>query len=181
MKILFLDSYYENVIEHLMGLPRAPEPDAEPCVKTRWLNEQCHGTADYWERAVNALGHEAWTVVVNAPWFQHDNQPEEIDVAVFQNVADRKLINVTAAKKVAFCSYAASDDDLRGWDAVFTSFPHQVNRIQGLSPCHYLQLAFDPVAVERVMELRPKVSTFWGDSPATVPRDLWLTFVGGLG
>ena len=172
MKILFLDSYYENVIEHLMGLPGSPDPDAEPWTKTRWLNEQCHGTADYWERAVKAMGHEAWTVVLNAPWCNDSWHvlPDRPDVVVFQNVADRKGTDFVGSKKVAFCSYAASDEDLQGWDAVFTSFPHHVNRIQSLgSPCHYLQLAFDPVAVERTK------------AAGAFPRDLWLTFVGGLG
>lgn len=191
MKMLFLDSYYENVIEALMGLPDAPGPDAGPWEKTRWLNQQCHGTADYWERAVKAMGHEAWTVVTNAPWCNvaqlslardRHSLPERPDVVVFQNVADRAGTDFVGSKKVAFCSYAASDDDLRGWDAVFTSFPHYVDRIAQLgSPCHYMQLAFDPIAVERTTAAQPKVSGFFGDAPAAIERDLWLTFIGGLG
>ena len=184
MKILFLDSYYENVIEHLMGFPNAPSPDAGPWEKTVWLNQQCHGTADYWERAVRSLGHEAWTVVLNAPWCKNCLYvlPERPDVVVFQNVADRAGTDFVGSKKVAFCSYAASAEDLRGWDAVFTSLPNQVSRIISLgSPCHYLQLAFDPVAVERTVASQPKRDTFWGTLPEPIQRDLWLTFVGGLG
>jgi len=194
MKILFLDSYYENVVEHLMGLPGAPEPDAERWTKTKWLNEQCHGTADYWERAVKALGHEAATLVLNAPWnnprdliaeqyFDEQNRRFEPDVMVYQNVADRSgYYGEPACKHVAFCSYAANDVDLRGWDAVFTSFPHHVDRIRNAgSPCHYLQLAFDPIAVERTKAAQPMIPGFWGDVPTPIQRDLWLTFVGGLG
>lgn len=193
MNILFLDSYYENVIEHLMGRPDAPPPDADPWTKTKWLNQQCHGTADYWERVVKALGHEAWTIVENAPWIKNGGAvdfPKPPDVVVCQNVADRRFLQNSpgtldgrsAVKKVAFCSYRASDDDLRGWDAVFTSFPHQVERIRSLgSPCYYLQLAFDPVAAERTLARRQKIASPVGEYPQPIFRDLWLTFVGGVG
>lgn len=189
MKILFLDSYYENVIESIMGRPDAPSPDAEPDVKTKWLNEQCHGTADYWERAVKAKGHEAWTIVVNTPWtpsYWVSELYEKIDtpdVVVYQNVSDRHKwqFQDKKTKKVAFCSYRANREDLIGWDAVFTSFPHKVEWMQSLSPTHYLQLAFDPIAEERTRQREPNFMGFWGPIPQSIFRSEWLTFAGGIG
>lgn len=158
MRFTWLDNWYENAWRAFL---RSGE------------KEWCHGTADFWDVALKAAGHESTTLLQN-------NEPDIIDAAkqfdseviCVQNVGlwQPHLLKARGfrGKCVAFCSYAAERQNLHGWDCVFTSFQWLQKRLQADGQRSvWLPLAFGRPVLDRVKQ------------PAK--RDLDVTFVGGLG
>ena len=174
MKFFIIDAYYPDAIchfdEHIGWQPQR-------LTRSQWLSRECfHGTADYWETALAALGHEAVTHVFEDGPKADKNLDLAIryhkpDVICSQNVgrfnATRLQEFHSTAKLVGFCSYAADVKNLIGFDVVFSSFPWLVENLnKNGQRAVYMPLAFGKSVLEHVTQ------------PG---KDLPLTFVGGAG
>lgn len=135
-----------------------------------------HGTADFWDVALRAAGHESITFAMNAYRDAFDTANvaagDSPDVVCVQNAGRWPAHSLKwlkpRTKTVAFCSYAAEFEDLRGFDCVFTSFPWFADFLNKKGQkAVYLPLAFGRPILERV--------------PYSGPRDIPVAFFGGLG
>lgn len=157
MRFLFLDDVYPEAWKLLGDSVR-----------------ELHGTADHWDIALRAAGHESGTFLENASpgkWHTAAGDPRP-DVVCVQNVGRWPVEKIAQGVhyntlRVAFVSYRASDEAMTGWDCVFTSFPWLVDHLEKLGQrVEFLPLAFGSSIIDRV---EPQV------------RDLPLTFIGGIG
>lgn len=132
MRIVFCDHWYE---EAFRDWKRKGGP-------------KLHGTAQHWDDALTKAGHECTTIVKN----------EESDIIAKAQSMNPAVIcseniglwnaaflreKFPKAKIVGFCSYAASDENLRGWDVLFSSFAWRVTELRDAGVnAKYLPLAF---------------------------------------
>ena len=163
MKTLWLDHWYEDAYA-------AWQKTGGP-----WL----HGTADYWDVALRADGHDSRTHLINSdPNWQVTFSEFKPDVVCSQSIGRwgaydgsplSEFRRFTGCKLVGFCSYRADEQTYLGWDCLFTSFPWLVDHARSLGVrCEYMPLAFGRPVLDRIGEL-PK------------ERDIPVAFVGGLG
>ena len=135
-----------------------------------------HGTADYWDVALRAAGHESETFVRNSfstiTEMLNAARAHTPDIIVSEDVArftsSQLRYEFPAAKLVAFCSHRADDSALLGWDAVLSSFKWMPDHCASIGVrCEYLPLAFGRPVLDRV--------------PPAKERDIPVCFIGGLG
>lgn len=188
-RIVFIDTYYP---EAMAAVERRPE--ASYAGVLRQLLDLRFGTADFVSSAMRRAGWDASDVVANskalANRFLVESQPARKgqlsdldyslaliasygpDVVAVQNVSvlprDALIrlrdLGITLA---LFASYAmAADAPVDAYDVLFTSFPHYQELYGSRVRVVVLPLAFAPEATAGL------------DLP---PRDLPVTFVGGLG
>lgn len=157
MSFLFIDHYYQGALDFFYRtnpeLSKSP-----PCKQQSWLLEQCHGTSDYWERALRAEGHSAATIIAGYGMTAPDLRGRFAhlpDVICCQNINQYRAetfegvssVNFGRPLKVGFCSYAAPPEALEGWDVVFTSFPWLAR--ENPSKVRFLPLAFGTKVLAR--------------------------------
>jgi spore maturation protein CgeB len=190
MRVLIIDTCYDAFLASHYGL--SPGLEKRPYAEQwRRLMDTFFGTADAYSHFLGALGHEAHEVVVNcdplqAAWAdEHDlngASREQVllaqvgefdpDVLYLQNLhvlSDDTMATLrrTGALVVGqIASEAPSDDRLRMYDLLLTSFPHFVERFRSAGvDAEYFRIGFDP-----------RVLAALGEAPTT--HD--VVFVGAL-
>lgn len=161
---IFADNWYDGAYRDAVSRGARTVDD---------LNYTCHGTADGWDIALRAAGHESYTVIDNlAPDVMESVLQLKPTYQCCQNVGrwngEWWHMRGLDCPLIGFCSYAADTADLRGYDLVLTSFPWYVEELKasGIN-AHYLPLAFQASVLRRV--------------PTPPERDIPVSFVGGLG
>ena len=136
--------------------------------------DNCFGTSNYWDLALAPHGHKSTTVIANrhserlVDWLRtvsHDVIVSR-EAGRWNGTALRQAF--PRAKLVAFASHWVEDENLKGFDVVFSSFPLMPERCRKLGVrCEYLPLAFGRKVLDLV-------------SPPS-ERDIPVAFFGGLG
>lgn len=189
-KILFLDSYYPQV---LTDLPITYSYED----RIRQLGRLMFGTSDFYSHAFKKMGWEAADLVVNDElglrlWGkQHSKNPGPLDFvewykpdvlycqdlsiispAIFRRMKDQGIIKLLAAQHS--CPWAG-DQNVSQFDIVFSSFPHYLDRIRKVGPkSEFLQIGFGG---QRVLD-----AIFPSKSPTPASsRPYKISFVGGIG
>jgi hypothetical protein len=175
MRVLIVDTCYEAFLtSHYSAAPDlASRSYAE---QWRSLMDTFFGTADAYSHYLRELGHEAHEVVVNceplqAAWGREHGysglSPEDTllrqvedfapDVVYLQNLhvlsdhAMRSLRSSGALVAGQIASAAPSDERLRMYDLLLTSFPHFVDRFRALGvDAEYFRIGFDPRVLDRL-------------------------------
>lgn len=196
-RILITDTYYAEALDALHrthpGWRDFPY-SAHLCA----IMDQMFGTADFYSSNLSALGWEAIDAITNADALQAKwaadhrvlfgiPEPTRLEIALAQvrraapdvlflqdaslfghaTLRDLKRRGILLASQIS-CPMPP-EENVRCMDVVFTSFPHYVERLRalGVRRVEYSPLAFDPRVLERM--------------PQALPRDLPITFVGGVG
>jgi hypothetical protein len=181
MRVLIVDTMYPRFLdEHYAARPGLPEEPYD--VQWRSLMHRFFGTADSYSHFLGELGHPAHEVVVNCeplqrcwakehgvrrlPWRQEVDlvlaQADELspDVVYVQDLPalpDRTLAKLRRGRLLVgqLGTEPPSDERLRAFDLVVTSFPHFVERIRALGVRgEYLRIGFDPRVLDRLGEAR---------------------------
>lgn len=156
MRIVILDHWYDEAYRDWQ----------------RQGGPKIHGTADHWDVALATRGHECTTLIQNAEAdIIAKSQSMHPDIVCSENIG---LWNSAflrekfqKSKLVGFCSYAASDENLKGWDVLFSSFAWRVEKLRSEGEnAIYLNLAFGKSVLNYVKTDRP--------------RDIPVSFVGGV-
>ena len=192
MRILIVDTCYPAFVE--AHYRRRPELSSQTYAdQWRALMDTCFGTFDAYSHHLARSGHEAHEVVANCVplqrawarehgadadeeavllaqvrafepdvvYVQNLHYPSEQALGVFHDVAE------LVAGQIA--SKAPSDDRLRRFDLILTSFPHFVPRFRALGvDTEYFRIGFDPRVLARLEREGP------------LEQDLGAVFVGSL-
>lgn len=181
-KIAILDTYYPQFLDSWYVNPAIPYEE-----ELQRLLHHSFGTADFYSRNLGALGWDAVDIIVNgedvqARWaFEHCMSSFDAQSILAAQIAEFKP-DVIFSQNLSLdipkpdgCILAGQcscpwpgDANVRKYDLVFTSFPHYVERIDGLGvKAVYLPLAFDPIVLERAVCPRERIYD--------------CVFVGGIG
>lgn len=194
MKILICDTLYPDFIR-----ANPINPAASYASNLKALLQQSFGTADFYSRNLRALGHECVDVIAN-----HENL-QQLWAAENMSGQGRRGERILDAQIEAFkpdciflqdlsvqlpktdaliagqCSCPLpSEANLRKCDVLFSSFQHYVDRFEGMGiRAVYNPLAFDPIALKRVLD-RHDSRNLWAfdDFPDRVHD---CVFIGGVG
>lgn len=160
-RILFLDSYYPQVFK----------------AKATFF-----GTADYYSEAFNGYGWAAMDLIVNDPSVSRAMAHEQIakfkpNVIYCQDLSwlqpdEIEFYKMEGIKVVGqISSQLPSDDVVKNYQILFTSFPHYLKKFRELGVRgEFLQIGFGG---QRVID-----AAIQGGQPE---RDIDIGFVGGLG
>jgi spore maturation protein CgeB len=178
MRVLIVDTCYSAFLTAHYG---RTEGLSERPYDEQWqaLMATHFGTADAYSHFLGALGYDAHEVVVDCAPMQRawarehslgDASPERIllaqvedyrpDVVYLQNLhvlSDETMAALRAGPALVagqIASAAPSDERLRAFDLLLTSFPHFVERFRALGvPAEYFRIGFDPRVLDDLGEL----------------------------
>jgi spore maturation protein CgeB len=205
LRIVVLDTYFTDFLRDFYRA--RPGQEAKSYAEQRAdLLAMSFGTSDCYSRNFNLRGHEAVELIANCEPLQRTwssehtgvdpgtalsrsqlseiarRQIEELsaDLAYVQDPhflrrADlRKLRRAGVALIAQIATRSPNTLQMREFDLVITSFPHYVRRYQrrGIR-AEYFPLAFDSDVI-------PKLSSRGVDTSPDSPRDLGISFVGGI-
>ena len=188
---LFLNTYYPGFLAHHYGsMPDRASQSYE--AQRSALQQACFGDSDFYSSGLKLAGWQAEDVIVNCAPLQeawaheqgYRRQGQLIDIAIEQiqrrrpevlylqdlGLASKEFLARIRPHVTLIVGQIASpvpaNADLKGFDLIFSSFPHFVEefRKQGIT-AYYQPLAFEP----RVVRIG-----------ATSERIHAVTFVGGL-
>ncbi len=190
MRVLIVDTCYPAFLDAHYGRHEglASRPYDE---QWRALMATHFGTADAYSHFLRALGHEAHEVVVNCAPLQQawadehglgvvsheqillaqvdDYRPDVVYLQNLHVLSDETMAELRSRDPLVagqIASTAPTDDRLRSFDLLLTSFPHFVERFRALGVlAEYFRIGFDP-----------RVLTDLGEVPPAHP----IVFVGAL-
>lgn len=129
--------------------------DAYPNAYAQWKDKGgpwAHGTANFWDHALEKFCHESVTLLANAYAAQNclldDARAHDPDVVCCQNVgrwnAELLRAHFPNSVLIGFSSYATAVENLLGWDMLFTSFQWRRDELvyEHKANCEYMPLAF---------------------------------------
>jgi hypothetical protein len=180
VRILIVDTCYPSFLNG--HYRRRPELSSQTYAdQWRALMDTCFGTFDAYSHHLARLGHEAHEVVANcAPlqraWAREHGADDdeqtvllaqvrafEPDVVYVQNLhypsehALREFHDVADLVAGQIASKAPSEDRLRRFDLLLTSFPHFVARLRAVGvDTEYFRIGFDPRILARLEGEEPR-------------------------
>lgn len=204
--IVFLNTYYPNFLASFYS--RRPEVlHAGYAAHRNTLLQQCFGDSDFYSEGMKKAGWNAEDLVVNCEplqqaWARENGLAEtglgialrqiariKPDVVYFQDLglADETFLRAIRPHTRIIAGQIASpvppQSHLKGFDILFTSFPHFAERFRRMGITAYYQpLAFEPRVLQKLPQngKRYPVTFVGGISPVHKEGTILLEKIAGL-